>query len=255
MPLILTDAVQLYMSVFDEDVQFVYLHLMQPILLLHGAIGAADQLLPLQENLASSYDVYRLNFSGHGGQPFAEAPFSIALFAEEVLKYMDEQKLETIDIFGYSMGGYVALYLAKQHPNRVGRIVTLATKFYWDVPTAEQEVKMMNAEVIRKKIPAFAEALAKRHQPNSWEVVLDKTKEMLHSLGEQNALSLADYNIINNSVLLLIGDKDKMVTLEETVDVYKNLPSANMGMLPNTQHPIEQVDIDFLSMMIKKHFA
>ena len=196
---------------------------MQSVLLLHGAIGASDQLLPIKENLADSFNVHMLNFSGHGGSALSEEPFSIALFANEVLQYLNEQNIKTIDIFGYSMGGYVALYLAKHHPDRVGKVVTLASKFYWDVPTAEKESKMMNVEVIKQKVPAFAKALEKRHHPNSWELVLEKTKEMLQSLGEKNALSLEDYNAINNSVLILLGDKDKMITLEETVDVYKAL--------------------------------
>ncbi|MEZ5015862.1 MAG: alpha/beta fold hydrolase [Flavipsychrobacter sp.] len=228
---------------------------MQPILLLHGAIGASDQLLPLKEILADSYNVHTLDFSGHGGQPFPQEPFSIGLFAKEVVDYLDKEQIQSIDIFGYSMGGYVALYMAKHYPDRVGKIVTLATKFYWDVPTAEKESKMMNALVIKEKVPAFAATLAKRHAPNSWEEVLEKTKEMLQGLGEQNAMSIEDYKLVNNFVLILIGDKDKMVTLEETLDVYKNLPNAHMGVLPNTQHPIEQVDIGFLGLMIKKHFS
>ena len=43
------------------------------------------------------------------------------------------------DIFGYSMGGYVALHAARRHPERIGSIMTLGTKFAWDTPTAEKE--------------------------------------------------------------------------------------------------------------------
>ena len=39
---------------------------MQHILLLHGAIGSKDQLLPAGEKLADSFIVHSLNFSGHG---------------------------------------------------------------------------------------------------------------------------------------------------------------------------------------------
>ena len=50
---------------------------MQQILLLHGAIGAADQFSLLQEELADSFTVHSLNFSGHGSSPFVAASFSI----------------------------------------------------------------------------------------------------------------------------------------------------------------------------------
>ena len=40
---------------------------MKTILLLHGAIGAADQLQPLAQVLAAHYNVHTLSFSGHGG--------------------------------------------------------------------------------------------------------------------------------------------------------------------------------------------
>jgi hypothetical protein len=41
-----------------------------------------------------------------------------------------------------------------------------------------------------------------------------------------------------------------MVTLDETLAVYKALPNARMGMLPNTPHPVEQVDVALLSFMV-----
>lgn len=43
---------------------------MQPLLLLHGAIGATDQLEPLAAELNSYYDVHMLNFPGHGEEEF-----------------------------------------------------------------------------------------------------------------------------------------------------------------------------------------
>lgn len=228
---------------------------MQSILLLHGAIGASDQLLPLKENLSESFIVHTLDFSGHGGQQFSDEPFSIAHFAQDVLHYIDKKGIKKVDIFGYSMGGYVALYLARYFPDRVGKVVTLASKFHWDEPTAERESKMMNVEIIKKKIPSFADTLAKRHAPNNWEEVLAKTKDMLQELGRNNTLTVDDYKNINNLVLIMIGDRDKMITLEETVNVFNALPNARMSMLPNTQHPIEQVNIDFLVFAIKNHFA
>lgn len=225
---------------------------MKDILLLHGAIGAADQLQPLRRELEGEYNIHTLSFSGHGGNDFPPGGFSIPVFAGDVLAYMAENGLQQVDVFGYSMGGYVALYLAKHHPERIGRIVTLATKFHWDEPTAAKEVQMVNADKIEAKLPAFAQALKDRHAPSDWKAVLKHTIDMLTALGANNTLNTEDYTTITNNVLVLLGDKDRMVGLDETVAVYKALPNAAMGMLPGTQHPIEQVDTALLAYFIKR---
>lgn len=225
---------------------------MQPLLLLHGAIGASDQLVQIAEELADNYKVYTLDFSGHGGKPFPTEPLSIPLLAQEVLEFLDNEGLEQVSIFGYSMGGYVAMYLAKQHPERVGKIVTLATKFHWDEPTAAKETKMLDAAKIEEKLPAFAAALQKRHAPNDWKELLQRTITMLNSMGQDNPLKPEDYTGINQPSMILLGDRDKMITLDETLQVYKTLPNAQMGMLPNTHHPIEQVNVPYLLFYIRQ---
>jgi len=225
---------------------------MQTLFLLHGAIGAADQLQPLAESLKAHYTVYTLDFSGHGGREMPATPFSIARFAEDVLQEMAALQLEKIAVFGYSMGGYVAMYLAKHYPEKIDRVVTLATKFHWDEATAAKEVQMVNADKIARKLPAFAETLEKRHAPNDWKLVMQHTGDMLTALGRQNTLQPDDYTTIAQPALVMLGDRDKMVGLEETVAVYKNLPNAQLAVLPATGHPIEQVDVAMLSYFIHR---
>ncbi|RYE24070.1 MAG: alpha/beta fold hydrolase [Sphingobacteriales bacterium] len=224
---------------------------MQTIVLLHGAIGAKDQLQPLADMLKDTFDVHTLSFSGHGENDFAEYDYSIPAFAHELLQYLDAQKLEKVSVFGYSMGGYVALYLAKQYPERVNKIVTLATKFYWDEATAQKEMQMLDADKIEAKLPAFAAVLEKRHTPKPWKEVLHRTKDMLKALGDKNTLQPEDYATIQIPTLVMLGDKDKMVGLDETVAVYRQLPNAQMAMLPATQHPIEQANLPVLAYFIQ----
>jgi pimeloyl-ACP methyl ester carboxylesterase len=215
---------------------------MQAILLLHGAIGAADQLSGLEEELTDSFAVHRLNFSGHGGSAVVDDGFSIPHFASDVIAFLDKKGIDSIHIFGYSMGGYVAMYLAKHHPQKIKKIITLATKFTWDEIIAAQEIKMLNTAKIEEKLPGFAATLQKRHAPNNWKTVLGKTAAMLIEMGKDNPLKAGDYSSIQHPVLLMLGDRDKMVTLDETMEVYKNLPHAQLAILPNTGHPIEMVN-------------
>jgi pimeloyl-ACP methyl ester carboxylesterase len=223
---------------------------MQPLLLLHGAIGAADQLEPLATALSHQYKVYAIDFSGHGNEAFADEPYSMKLFADDVLRFMEKNSIEKTSIFGYSMGGYVGMYLAKHHPEKIDKIVTLATKFHWDEEIAAKKTQMLDPVKIETKVPAFAEALSKRHVGKDWKEVMSKSADMLHALGADNTLKPEDYKDIQTQCLVLLGDRDKMVGLDETLNVYKSLPNAAMGMLPGTPHPIEQVNVMTLSFFI-----
>ena len=76
--------------------------------------------------------MHTLDFYGHGTEPFRTNRIALQAFAEQVYKWLEEKQIGPISIFGYSMGGYVALYLAAKHPEKVTRIFTLATKFDWN---------------------------------------------------------------------------------------------------------------------------
>ena len=164
---------------------------MNSIILLHGAIGAKDQLEPLAKELKQvGLDAHTFNFSGHGTSPF-QNEFSIKQFASELETVIQQQNLIKPIIFGYSMGGYVALYLAKHKPDLLGNIITLGTKFEWTPEIAQREIKMLDVKTIIDKVPKFAEALKIRHG-NNWELLLQKTAMMMVDLGNANALSVED---------------------------------------------------------------
>lgn len=224
---------------------------MRNILLLHGAIGSAAQLEGLKKRLEGGYQVHSPDFPGHGGKP-GSGRFSIPAFASYVLDYCKLNQLASVSVFGYSMGGFVALYLARHHPGIVEKIITLATKFHWDEETAGREIKMLQPEKIEQKLPQFAGILQQRHGADNWKEVLHKTADMLKELGEDNALKTQDFRELTLPCLLLLGDRDKMVSLEETASVYNHLPNAQLSILPGTPHPLEAVDMDLLAFMIRR---
>jgi pimeloyl-ACP methyl ester carboxylesterase len=227
---------------------------MQHLLLLHGAIGSSTQFDALAPLLKEQFKITALDFCGHGGMPVPTNEFSIELFANDVLKWLDQNKIQTIDIFGYSMGGYVALYLAKHYPERVGKIFTFATKFNWTPDGAVKEAAMLNADKIEEKVPAFAKALELRHGTENWKNVLPKTADMMLALGKQPALTHDQLREINHSVLVSVGDRDNMVCLEETIAVYRSLKNGQLLVLPNTQHPFEKVNVQRIASEIFHYF-
>lgn len=223
---------------------------MQQILLLHGAIGSKDQLQPLADQLGKKYKVHTLDFNGHG-ENAASTYFSIEGFADDVLNYMTRNNISQTAIFGYSMGGYVAMWLGRYYPQTTSKIITLASKFYWDEAIAEKEMKLLDADTIDEKVPAFAEQLRERHGADNWKNLLEKTRSLLQQLGNKNALELSAYANISIPCLLLLGDRDNMVTAAETISVQHALPNAQYIQLTNTAHPIEQVDVQMLAGIIE----
>lgn len=210
-----------------------------PIILLHGALGTSKTLQPLQEELASDFSVHSLNFRSHGS-PSAEL-FNMSSFTEQVGRYILENDLERPAVFGYSMGGYVALNLARTQPMLLGPIICLGTKLAWTVAGAQQEVKMLQADKILEKVPRFANYLAKLHGEDHWKTLLQQTGDMMLSLGHNPLLSVANVGTITNKILMCLGDQDKMVSREETENFSDAMPNASFSLLPDTPHQIEKV--------------
>src|SRR5690606_9297260 len=121
---------------------------------------------------------------GHGDAADAGRTFRIQHFAENVLQLLDEGEVERIDIFGYSMGGYVALYLASIAPERVRSVATLATKFNWTPESAAREAAMFDLDAMAEKVPAFVSHLEAVHSGTGWKNVVERTRELLLSLGD-----------------------------------------------------------------------
>ncbi|NSL89702.1 alpha/beta fold hydrolase [Chitinophaga solisilvae] len=222
-----------------------------PLLFLHGALGASSQFKALAEQLEPHYDIHLLNFSGHGGVPFSASGFNIQAFAAEVLEYLESRQLEFTHIFGYSMGGYVAMYLARHYPEKIGHVMTLATKYNWNEATAGKEVKQLNPALIAEKVPSFARLLEERHAGNNWEEVVSRTAQLIEELGHQSLLKAADYAQIASPCMLMMGDRDNMVSFQETIEVYASLPEAQLTVLPATAHPLEKADVPLLAYYIK----
>lgn len=224
-----------------------------PLLLLHGALGSAAQFAPLLAQLPSGKQVFAPDFPGHGKHP-AEGAFSMERFSGFIFDYLETHHLPSVDIFGYSMGGYAALFFAFKHPQKVRRIFTLGTKFDWNPETAERETALLDPEKISTKVPTFAEALALRHAPGDWKTVLHRTADLLRDLGAGNGLPAAAIAQITCPVTIGLGESDNMVTQEESRAVAGMLPDGRFEILSGCKHPIEQTDVVLLAKRLEEFF-
>jgi len=216
------------------------------LLLLHGALGSKSQFSSLISLLEETFHIHTLDFEGHGSSPLRDRAFRDEHFAENVLDYLNENSIQSVSVFGYSMGGHVGLYLARKHPERIHRIFTLATKFVWTPENIDREASSLDAEKILKKVPHFAKVLQDRHAVSGWKNVLQRTREMFYELRERNSLPIEELRQIHHVVRIGVGDRDSMVNIEESVQVYRSLPQGELQIFPNTPHPLEKVPVSYL---------
>lgn len=221
----------------------------QTIVLLHGALGNQKQLEPLKNELSGHFEVFSLDFDGHG-ENHSDGTFSMSAFSENVLRFLSENKIEKTSFFGYSMGGYVALTFAQAHPEKTEKIVTLGTKFNWTPESAAQETQKLNPDKIEEKVPAFAASLAKAHGASNWKNVISKTAGMMTDLGNGKAFKQSDFSEIRTNTLLLLAEHDSMVSLAETELTQIALPNAELQIVHDAKHPMETVDVKKLAGII-----
>ncbi|MCB0703980.1 MAG: alpha/beta fold hydrolase [Saprospiraceae bacterium] len=225
-----------------------------PLILLHGALGSAKQFKKLIPSLEKEFEVHVFSFSGHGGQTFNNSGFTIEVFSQELKTYIRTHELKKVHIFGYSMGGYVALHAACSLPE-IQSVITLGTKFSWNPDIAAGEVRKLNPEKIEAKVPAFAQFLARVHGQENWKTVLLRTAEMMIGLGEKPTLSDSELRQLQQEVVIGLGDQDNMVGQEESKWAASLLPNGSFEVLPETPHPFEQVQVERVVEFIQTHFS
>ena len=238
----------------NESTNSPYFAAMQSIILLHGALGAAQSMLPLSKALDDVAEVHILDFSGHGDARWPEEGFTMDVFEQDVLRLMDSRSLQSAHIFGYSLGGFVGLRLAKTFPERISSVITLATKFDWSEETCAKEAGILDADALEAKVPKFTTGLAQVHTRNGWRKVIGETRTMLQTMS-QYRFSGEDLATIATPVRLMVGDRDKMVRMDETRDAFRALPKAEFAVLPGTPHPLEAVNRELLAIHIRTALA
>lgn len=219
------------------------------LILLHGALGSSKSFELLTEQLSKEFHLIVPDLKFHGSRLDSASHFNMEDLVDDLEVILQKENIGSTDVFGYSMGGYVALTLAMKKPEYFDKIMTLGTKLDWNPQQAEKESSMLNPDKILEKVPSFAEHLKELHGEN-WMHLCRQSAEMMIELGINPILTIKNISAIDLPVRLGLGDKDNMVSLEETVAFYKSLYQGELQVFPNCQHPIERVNSEFLAKSI-----
>jgi pimeloyl-ACP methyl ester carboxylesterase len=102
------------------------------LLLLHGWTASADlQWFLAYERLGERYPFVAIDHRGHGRGLRSDEAFTLEDAADDAAALLRQLGLGPVVAVGYSMGGPIALYLARRHPELVGGLVLEATALEW----------------------------------------------------------------------------------------------------------------------------
>lgn len=100
-----------------------------PILLLHGSgpgVSAWANWRGLIERLRGTHRLLAPDFAGFGYTEIPDGqPFSMEVWLQQAVQFMDAIGLEKASVVGNSFGGAMALALAIHHPERVDKLILM----------------------------------------------------------------------------------------------------------------------------------
>src|SRR5258706_3953103 len=154
----------------------------EPLILLHGGVGATemfDEIMPL---LSQSRQVIAVGLQAHGRTADTNRPLSYEAMADDVAALIQYLKFDKADVMGYSVGGEVALRTAIQHPDVVRKLVLVSTTFSRDgwYPEIVSGMTQMNPQTAEqmKQTPIYQSYAQIAPRPQDWPVLCSKLGNM-----------------------------------------------------------------------------
>jgi pimeloyl-ACP methyl ester carboxylesterase len=217
----------------------------QPLVLLHGAFSAIgtsfDALLP---ELAKTRQVVALELQAHGRTADIDRPLTIEQMADDVAAALKELGIEQADLFGYSMGAFVALHAVLRHPEVVRKLVLASTTYNMSGvhPGLMDGFADMTADMMVGS-PWHDEYMRIAPNPDNFATLFAKKTQM--DRGTQDVPAEA-IQAIKAPTLIVIGDSD-LVRPEHAVEMFRllgggvfgdmaGLPTSQLAVLPGTTH-------------------
>lgn len=224
------------------------------LLLLHGAAGSTLlDTAPLMRRLESSFHLLGLDLSGHGSSSFPpEDQLNLDRFVDDVQAALDATDVSSCHLFGFSLGGAVALRCAQTVPDRVDRLAVLATPVQWTEALVDAMQERLDLDALQFQHPTRAKRVFEAHaDPKRLYKALKSFVETLPSTSGATADALSS---VPHSTLVTYLDEDPLFPLEVTRNVYRHLPHARLAVLPGSRHTLRDLPLDILTPLLRRHF-
>lgn len=225
------------------------------LLVLHGAAGTTPHdTAPLIRQLESSFHVIGVDLSGHGASDFpTDDPFSLDLFAEDVLAVLDALDLSSAHVFGFSLGGGAALQFAAAHPSRAERLAVFQTNAHWTAAHADRMQQRLDLEALADRAPARAANLRARHDHP--DRLLRNLRSFVTTLPSASATLSEALSNIETPTLVAGLDRDPLFGLAPARDLHAALPNARLAVLPGDTHSLPRAPAALLAGLLTDHFS
>jgi pimeloyl-ACP methyl ester carboxylesterase len=194
-----------------------------PLVFFPGAGGKVEYLKPIAERLARRREARVCAYPGLGGALPDPGLRSLADLQRYLLATLPEQ----FDLVSMSMGGVLALRIALEHPERIRKLVLMATSGGIDVTSLGALDWRDNFRRLEPERPGW--------------FVEDRT-DVTQELGR-----------IRQPTLLIFGDADLIAPPTIGQLLLERLPRARLEIIPQATHDLEIEYPDLIASMIESH--
>jgi len=229
-----------------------------PVVFLHHLTAVLDDWDPkILDGIAGSRHVVIFDNRGVGGSG-GQTPVTVADMAADAIAFIEALGFKQVDLFGFSLGGFVAQVIAQTRPALVRKIVLAGTgpaggvgisdvgKILQDAfkkAGAEQKhpkhfLFFSPSPQSQKAADAFLQRLGER-QADRDTAVSDQTVQAqitaIVDWGKAPSSSEA-LKQIRHPVLIANGDEDVMVPTQNSIALFEALPNAKLSIFPDAGH-------------------
>ena len=199
-----------------------------PVLLLHGLGGSADSLATLVAPLLPlSVRIVLLELPGHGRSPEPPSgPLAAREYGEVVTAAVDRLYAEfgKVALVGNSLGGALALYAAHEHPDKVAGVVGLN-------PAGAARMAQLLFHHTPWLFWLVARDFARNWSSPTVQRILDDARH-----DRDRSLGMDVLSAIHAPVLILWGEKDRLLPATSAEDFRRHIPGAQVELIPNCGH-------------------
>ncbi|HKP53648.1 MAG TPA: alpha/beta hydrolase [Chloroflexia bacterium] len=213
----------------------------KPLLLIHGGILTGGSWQPYLAVFAKHYRVITPDSRGHGRTANPAGSLSFELLADDMAALIQALDLQKPLICGYSDGGQVALEIGMRYPDLPQALIiggayvelTEASRKWVRSILGDEQSPDVDIEQFERDNPTFAAGLQQDHGPEDWKTLLKQIKPMWNATLNY---SQDDFARVVAPTLVLLGDRDGFVPVEEGVSMYRLLPNAEFAVIPGAEH-------------------